>query len=301
MNYNETKNGEARSALPRLVKGTLNHEDEKKTQSVQSLEGEISSLGEVYNLVEDSRPSGSALYLNVKTFPNNEVEIVGLKLTSDDALRNGGGAVRRNKTKTEMTPETLKKSQLRAKKIIRHKLMMMQSDRMLTLTYRENQTDIKQAWKDLKAFSRLMKWRYNDAWQYVCVPEYQKRGAVHFHLAIKGYYHANTVRRLWLKVVGENNGNIDITSPRVIDKKSWNPKRIANYLAKYVTKSESVDFNQKRYSSTNIELPPSVSGWMALGIPVFWAMHKLLSGLTTKNYEDYWEADGYFPIYMMTT
>lgn len=299
--YSQAKTGEARSAEPRLVKGTLNQSNDEKNETFLNRQRDvISSLSQVNNYFTDQRQAGNSFYVNAKSFNTGDVELVALKLGTDDALKSGGGSARHNTDKKEMTPEVLKKSQLRAKKLIRHKLLMMQSDRMLTLTYQENITDIKQAWHDLKEFNRLMKWRYKD-WAYVAVPEYQKRGAVHFHLAIKGYYHANTVRLLWHKAIGGNKGNIDITSPRVIDKKSWNPKRIANYLAKYVTKSETVDFNQKRYSSSRIDLPPSISGWISLGIPPFRFMLKLLQEITNKPYQDYWEADGYLPISMMST
>lgn len=296
MNYNAVKNGDERSELPRLVIGTLNPEGEKNPK--KSGLG-ISSLNALFTVIDDNRTTGNGWYMSVKSFPRGDVEMVALKLGSDDSLKRGGGAGRKNKEKQAMTDEVLKKSQLRAKKLIRHKLMMMEADRMLTLTYKENVTDIKQAWSDFKKFSRLMKWRYNDQWQYVCVPEYQKRGAVHFHIAIKGYYHANTVRRLWHKVVAK--GNIDITSPRLIKKESWNPKRIANYLSKYISKNDSVEFNKRRYSSSSIDLPPSLTGWVALGLPITAVMYKLMNMVTRKQHRDYWEADGVFPICMMTT
>jgi hypothetical protein len=173
---------------------------------------------------------------------------------------------------------------------------------MLTLTYRENVTCLKQAWKDFKAFSRKMKTDYDDKWQYICVPEFQKRGAVHFHLAIHGRFDVNKVREIWRSVVGE--GNIDITSPRQAGKRSWNPCRISAYLSKYLTKHDSVDFNQRRFSTSNIPNPPSVSGWIAfhmhLTIDVF--LTRLINKVTDKQPTNFFHReDGMFPLVFITT
>lgn len=58
--------------------------------------------------------------------------------------------------------------------------------KFLTLTYRDNITDVKQCKLDLKKF--FMKWNYlrskrgQNKIKYVYVTEFQKRGAVHFHI-----------------------------------------------------------------------------------------------------------------------
>ena len=285
-------------AKPRLVLGTLNQRGfQKISESIEA--GDSRTLERFYSLVDANRSTGNGWYMSAKVFPRDEVELVAMKLEADDKLRNGGGSVRKNKDKSEMDLLTLKKSQLRAKKTVRHKLLMMQADRMLTLTYRENMTDIEQGWRDFKKFSALMKWRFKERWTYVCVPEYQKRGALHFHLAISGFYPVETVRKLWRQVVGE--GNIDITSPRKIKKNSWNPRRIAGYLGKYMSKNDSVVFNRRRYSSARIEPPLSLTGWAALGKPIQLIMSRLLKAMTRRPLRDYWEAEGFFPVCMMTT
>lgn len=55
----------------------------------------------------------------------------------------------------------------------------------ITLTYKENVTDINKANKDfyiwVKQITRACKKNGNEFY-YLCVPEYQKRGAVHYHL-----------------------------------------------------------------------------------------------------------------------
>jgi len=272
----------------------------ESSRKAANIGGSYRSLNEVCSLVDDFRTSGRGWYLRTAQFATGDVEVVALSLCSDDSLRNGGGAKRENDSKDQMTETVLKKSQARARKQVRHKLMMLQADRLLTLTYRENQTDIKQGWKDLQAFNRKMKWRFKDRWQYVAVPEYQKRGAVHWHLAISGYFPVKTVRRFWREIVGE--GNIDITSPKErIQKNSWNPKRIANYLSKYIQKNDSVAFNKRRFSSTQIPPPESKTGWLVPGLSVGQIMRKLINGMTRKPAASFWEGEGYFPMCLMTT
>lgn len=258
------------------------------------------SLAEVHTWVSEKRDTGNAWYLSARVFPQGFVETVALKLDSEQSLKRGGGAKRVSKEKSDMTEHVLNKSQRRAKKTIRHKLFMVEADRLLTLTYRENQTDIQQAWIDFDRFRRLMNQRYGDKFKYVAVPEYQKRGAVHFHLAIKGYFPANAVRRIWRRVVGE--GNIDITAPRKINKTSWNPKRIAGYLAKYISKNDSVEMNKRRYSSTrNIEIPKPITGWIALGVSIVSIQHQIIKSFTRREATVVWDGDSYFPISVVST
>ena len=51
----------------------------------------------------------------------------------------------------------------------------------ITLTYEENITNIDEAKKDFRYFIDKVQRVYKDL-KYICIPEFQKRGAVHFHL-----------------------------------------------------------------------------------------------------------------------
>lgn len=216
-----------------------------------------------------------------------------MRLEADEQLMRGGGAARKHRSKDEMDEATLSKSKQRARSNVRRKCYAAGMDRMLTLTFRENVTDLAEAWEVFKYFSRQMRWRFKERWFYVCVPEFQKRGAVHFHLAISGYFHANTVRKFWLQASGRREGNIDITCPRKkIGKNSWNPRRIASYLSKYITKNESVGFNQRRYSSGGeIPAPEVVRGWCALGLSMTRIFRDLAYEFTRKRLAVIWEGD----------
>lgn len=263
---------------------------------------EAQSLSEYHPLITPGRDTGNGHYISARKFPTGDVELTSIQLSHEDSLRRGGGAKRKNNEKTEMEEVVLHKSITRARTMVRRKLLSMGADRLLTLTFRENVTDDQLAWDRFKYFNKLMRWRYGDRWTYVAVPEYQKRGAVHFHLAISGFYHANTVRRLWSRAVGKLGGNIDITSPRKAQKNSWNPKRIANYLSKYITKSESTDFNRRRYSSGGkIEVPQPLTGWLALGASTTSVLWSAVEKMTRKPVREYWESEGYFDIIFIST
>jgi hypothetical protein len=82
--------------------------------------------------------------------------------------------------------KNIERSISRARGKIRRTVMSAGLDHLLTLTYRENMCGLDQAWFDLDKFCRLVRERFGD-FIYLAVPERQERGAVHWHLAVKGF------------------------------------------------------------------------------------------------------------------
>ncbi|MES9961693.1 MAG: hypothetical protein ABW089_14780 [Sedimenticola sp.] len=266
----------------------------------KNLEVPARSLAEVHALVDDSRTTGNGWHLRATQYPTGDVEILAINLDYETSLKRGGGGKRKVSDKTAMDETTLKKSQYRSKKTVYQKILTLNADTLLTLTYRENQENLDLAWKHFRAFNKLMKKRYRD-WQYVCVPERQKRGAIHFHLAIKGQYHWNTVRRFWKQAI-QGEGNVDFRRRKDNGKYITNPRRIARYLAKYLTKQDMVEFNKRRYSSSKIELPEPITGWLALGVPVFKIMREIIERTTRLPPRVLWESEDVFlPMALMRT
>jgi len=139
----------------------------------------------------------------------------------------------------QIKPLDLDRSVRRSKATVRRKCMAGGLDHLLTLTYRENRFDLEQSFADLKRFIRLVR-ESMPSFKYVAVSEYQQRGAVHFHLAVKGFQNVRLLRSLWLRVVGENNGNIDVQAPLHKRKGSpWDLAKLAGYISKYITKAAS--------------------------------------------------------------
>jgi hypothetical protein len=64
------------------------------------------------------------------------------------------------------------------------------------------------------------------------VLEYQKRGAIHLHIAVKGFQDVRLLRRCWYKVVGNGQGQVNVKGPRP----GSSPVKLARYLSKYIGK-----------------------------------------------------------------
>lgn len=266
------------------------------------LEERDADEGTLHPLITQDRDTGNGYYVSAREYPCGNVEVVAMKLNSEQDLKRGGGSRRKNVDKSAMDDVTLWKSVARARTAVRRKCMAAGVDRLLTLTFRENLDDLDIAWNVFSYFRKLMKRRYKD-FQYVCVPERQKRGAIHFHLGIAGYYHANTVRRLWRRAAGMYGGNIDITSPRTRGGKYVkNPKKIANYVSKYLTKTDDVEFNKRRYSSGGkIQLPDPERGWVPLGCSIVKLMREVIENRTRRDPAFFWESESHFGIYYAST
>ncbi|VVE74045.1 bacteriophage-related protein [Pandoraea anapnoica] len=140
----------------------------------------------------------------------------------------------------------------RAKREVRLRCKSMQADRMITLTYRENMQDKERLKRDYdKLRRRLGKLQY---YQYIAVPERQKRGAWHIHIAVRGRQNYRVLRSIWRSIVGADNGNVDVRNP--FRQKGLRHK-LAGYLGKYITKDFAEHkMNEKRYwTSKGITVP----------------------------------------------
>lgn len=93
----------------------------------------------------------------------------------------------------------------RAKGVIRLKCLAIGADHLVMLTYRENIQDRTRVLEHMEQFHRMLG-RAGATLQYVTVLEYQKRGAIHLHIAVKGFQDIRLLRRCWYKVVGQGQG-----------------------------------------------------------------------------------------------
>lgn len=159
---------------------------------------------------------------------------------------------------------------------------------ILTLTYRENQTDRDRMARDLDVFLKRVR-RVIPNFEYVCVFEKQKRGAWHAHLAVQRvlpYYWQggqskklvksfDLLRSMWRGVVGANNGNVDISKRK---KQRWSPAKIAGYISKYIGKSFGENLkHENSYSASNGALPLPVQYSFATALEGIAGLYSLLS------------------------
>lgn len=144
----------------------------------------------------------------------------------------------------------------RARQKLRWGAKCIGADRLLSLTIRENVTDYAVAEAYLTKFLRMCRSEWGAKFKFVAVPEMQKRGAWHFHFALRGFWNINKIRAFWWRALGVKvaisedgkpvmldtsvaPGNVDITSPRRggVSKRTWDIDKLAAYLSKYMGKA----------------------------------------------------------------
>lgn len=135
---------------------------------------------------------------------------------------------------------------------------------LITLTYAENITNLRQGYKDFTAFIESLRYRFKNKFKYIAVPEFQKRGAVHFHTLFWGIpldsFGVKASRSLQIKNL------IDCpywSHGFVFAKETDGDERLSSYLVKYMSKAflDPSLKNQKCYvASRNCLRPKSYSG-----------------------------------------
>lgn len=149
----------------------------------------------------------------------------------------------------------------RAKTGVRRKVRAAGLDRLLTLTTRENVTDRERFLRAWDQFCRAVR-KALGPFPFVAVLERQKRGALHLHAAIAGFYHVNVLRGIWQSIWGGKGS----ASVNISHRPGWTSARIARYLAKYIAKTfdEAAYLNKRRYfTSHKIDVRPALSYYVA--------------------------------------
>lgn len=105
---------------------------------------------------------------------------------------------------------------------------------LASCTYAANQTDLGVAYEDWKAFIGALRYRYGRVFKYICVPEFQKRGAVHFHALFWGLPSSLCQEERSTRMVASlwGRGFLDIVL-------TDGNEKISTYLSKYMTKTFS--------------------------------------------------------------
>ncbi len=124
----------------------------------------------------------------------------------------------------------------------------------ITLTFRDDKIkDLDIANKHFQNFMKKMNYRYKD-FLYIGVPEYQKRGVVHYHILTNIEYLPNEeLAAIW------SFGFVNIKSTNGI-------KDLAKYMTKYLTKNyankDQRFFNKKKiFYSKNVKRPQILYSW----------------------------------------
>jgi hypothetical protein len=112
-----------------------------------------------------------------------------------------------------------------------------------TFKYHRNIKDIPTAYRDFRLFIKRLNYHFNFPIRYICVPEFQKRGAVHFHAIFFDFPFTpvKKIEKLWSH--GSHNQGVDWQLAKNINSTSC-------YLLKYITK----DLLDKRLQGKRILL-----------------------------------------------
>lgn len=251
------------------------------------------SFDNVVNVPQD-QPTRNAWYdaftLRQTTFPDGQMEISVCK-----EKHFAGAALSPfppNRTKRGESEERERNDQVAgklAKKAVRERCKQIGADRMITLTYRENMIDRERALKDYDMFRRRLK-KAGIAFHYVAVMENQKRGAIHFHIAVHGRQAYHLLRSVWQSVVGsvhgKKMGQVNVRNPSDFGFGKSAIHKLAAYIAKYCTKDmECRDLDQKRYFSSRGIPKPEVVQWRLHSDDMLSAVHAAVSVARGGNIE----------------
>jgi hypothetical protein len=187
------------------------------------------------------------------------------------------------------------RSAQRAKRTVRERVVMMRSDTMMTLTFQDNLTDLDEAWscwrKYQRKLSRYLPWMKS----YVCVHELQKRGAIHFHVALKTdgvWLPYSSLIKQWRQVIG-GLGSVKISRDHSCRNRQRAGK-IYSYLAKYMGKNFTAgELNKKRYEvARGMTLPTVLTLYFPVGDDTPLLLSKIIKAMSGRLPETKYTAPG---------
>lgn len=207
----------------------------------------------------DDKPTFGGSKLSIRIFPDF-IRIILSEINEDNYEREKYQLKKehkkRERTQSQKTEDS-ERSKRRAYRTVIDKVMQIKGDRMITLTFKENITDKKIAYKAFTAFIRLMRIRFK-TFDYIAVPEYQKRGAVHFHVVTNTFYMWTSVLSLWrkaVKTISNETGGIHINKKAASKYTEKGYNGLGRYIAKYILKDIKTDVkNEKSYYSSKIKV-----------------------------------------------
>lgn len=121
--------------------------------------------------------------------------------------------------------------------------------KFVTLTFKENMMDLSKANNEFKKFIKRLKYEVGN-FKYIAVIEFQKRGAIHYHMISNLKYIPNKdLREIW------NNGYVKINRIKQVD-------NVGAYIIKYMCKIEDVRLHKRKayLRSRNLEYPKVLIG-----------------------------------------
>lgn len=158
----------------------------------------------------------------------------------------------------------------------------------ITLTYAENKTDIAEAQKDFDNFMKRLRRYFGKDFKYIVVTEFQKRGAIHFHmLADLGISWSNQQeeqdKENWFREEFWEHGWVDIKDVEHVD-------NLGAYMQKYMVKrmdDERLAGKKAYRSSQNMDRPLILKGEDAQNIINLYTLQNKKETFTNSYESEY--------------
>ncbi len=228
--------------------------------------------------------------LKIRTFANKTVDYIVTKTNfrglTKEPFKGNTTFYPKMKTdleKTELAESNVERASRRARQAVHFHVRGIGADHMLTLSIRENITDVERFDAIFKKFLRLVREKYltknglvnrtdKYSWPYVAVRELQERGALHMHIACCGKQDLATLRACWYVALGGNYddhgqntlGQIDVqarTRRFSGETEIFKTFKLVGYLTKYISKTFENDreLGSARYKASRSNPKPIIN------------------------------------------
>ncbi len=213
-------------------------------------------FGNNAELYEYERDLGLRVYKRGIRRPKSDVNLPDLATDGETALQEERRLGKRK--------DNAQRASVAFKRLVLSNLDGIEQPLLVTLTHAENLTDLKCGYKNYTTFIQALRYKFGKTFKYICVPEFQKRGSVHFHALFWGlpthlFFSERKTRELanlW------GHGYIFL-------KETDGNEKLSSYLVKYMAKAFLAPElkNQKAFiASRNCKRPVSIGGIDAISL-----------------------------------
>jgi len=183
------------------------------------------------------------------------------------------------------------------RRIVLSNLCTTENPLLVTLTFGENRTSLSESAKFFHIFTVRLRQIWGNEFRYIAVPEFQKRGAVHYHALFWGVPDNTFIQerktRFLAKLWGQG---------FIFLKETDGHEKLSTYLAKYMVKTikDPRLFNSKAYFASRNIKRPIVSG----GFPKWWFEEEFAEELSTfgiclkKEFMTQWLGKGRYTLFV---
>jgi len=146
----------------------------------------------------------ASVRVKVIDYPGGYKEVI----INDDIVnnRNKNGGRKRGVKAVDTAEENIRRRIYRVKRDIKRLALANQLYRLMTLTFRENVTDVDEADRYFNKYMYALRVRGYKL-EYIMVRERQERGAIHYHVLISDYLPFRIAFEMWNSVVGSGSVN----------------------------------------------------------------------------------------------